>query len=379
MKDKPGVLLLSASSGAGHLRAAQALEKAFSSRGDCIVEHIDSMRYASKLFQSLYHKTYISMARRAPGLLGALYDSTDQPWDNPRPRLAIDRLNVQPMIRLLKRTQPDLCVATHFLPAEILAWLIAKKKLRARNAIVVTDYDVHALWLCRTVDRYYVALPEAAEYLAAVGVPRNKLRITGIPVDPLFAKPMDRIAARKQLGLATDVPILLVAAGGEGVGPVEQLVERLLELQRPWQIVAIAGKSEKMLRRLEELSRKEGALPHGARRLVPVGFTHEMDKYMAAADLLVGKAGGLTSSEALARGLPMVLIQPIPGQEERNADHLLESGAAIRCNNLPVAAWKIAALLEDSKRLRKMSTAARRFAHPNAAAEIAEDALSLVH
>ena len=128
MKDKPGVLLLSASSGAGHLRAAQALEKAFSSRGDCIVEHIDSMRYASKLFQSLYHKTYISMARRAPGLLGALYDSTDQPWDNPRPRLAIDRLNVQPMIRLLKRTQPDLCVATHFLPAEILAWLIAKKK-----------------------------------------------------------------------------------------------------------------------------------------------------------------------------------------------------------------------------------------------------------
>ena len=100
---------------------------------------------------------------------------------------------------------------------------------------------------------------------------------------------------------------------------------------------------------------------------------------MAAADLLVGKAGGLTTSEALARALPMVLIQPIPGQEERNADHLLESGAAIRCNNLPVAAWKIAALLDDPRRLEQMSKAARKMARPNAAFEIAQDALALVH
>src|SRR5256886_9031488 len=90
-------------------------------------------------------------------------------------------------VRLLKRIQPDLCVATHFLPAEIIAWLIAKRKLRAHNAIVVTDYDVHAMWLCRTVDRYYVAIEEAAEYLARIGVPREKLRVTGIPIDPLFA------------------------------------------------------------------------------------------------------------------------------------------------------------------------------------------------
>jgi processive 1,2-diacylglycerol beta-glucosyltransferase len=379
MKAKPRVLLLSASSGAGHLRAAQGLEKAFAARGDCSVEHLDSMRYASKLFQNLYHKTYISMARRVPGLLGALYDSTDQPWDNPRPRLALDRLNTQPMIRMLKRTQPDLCIATHFLPAEILAWLIAKKKLHTRNAIVITDYDVHALWLCRTVDRYYVALPEAAEYLKAVGVPPNKLRVTGIPVDPVFAKPIDRLAARKHLGLAPGARLLLVAAGGEGVGPIEDLVENLLVLRKPWQIVAIAGKSEKMRRRLEQLSRAQGTLPDGARRLVPVGFTNEMDRFMGAADLLVGKAGGLTTSEALARGLPMVLIQPIPGQEERNADHLLESGAAIRCNNLPVAAWKIASLLDDPQRLGRMREAALKLARPNAAADIAEDALALVH
>jgi processive 1,2-diacylglycerol beta-glucosyltransferase len=378
MKSKPRVLLLSASSGAGHVRAAQALEKAFAARGDCVVEHIDAIHYVSKLFQRVYDKAYIAMVRRAPELMGVLYDRTDQPWNHPRRRLAMDRLNTQPMIRMLKRMQPDLCVATHFLPGEIIAWLIARKKLSARHAIVVTDYDVHALWLCRTVDRYYVALDESAEYMASIGVPRDRLRVTGIPVDPLFAKPLDRGDARKRLGLDLQAPAVLVSAGGEGVGPIEQLVRHLLSMQRPWQIVAIAGKSEKTRRRLEELSRQAGKLPGGALRLCAVGFTTEMDQYMAAADLLVGKAGGLTTSEALARALPIALVEPIPGQEERNADHLLEAGAAIRCNHRPAAAWKIATLLDDPARLQRMQGAARAMARPTAAAAIAEDALTLI-
>ncbi|HEY1423764.1 MAG TPA: glycosyltransferase [Candidatus Acidoferrum sp.] len=379
MTRKPRVLLLSASSGAGHVRAAQALEKAFAARGDCSVQHIDAIEYVSKLFQRAYDKSYISMVQRAPELMGLLYDRTDQPWEHPRRRLALDRLNSQPMIRMLKHVQPDLCVATHFLPAEIIAWLIAKKKLNAKNAIVVTDYDVHAMWLCRTVGRYYVAIPEAAEYLAGIGVPREIVRVTGIPIDPLFSVPLERAAARSTLKLDSSVPIILLAAGGYGVGPLEQLVRDLLALQKPWQLVAIAGKSEKMKKRLEEIVRTAGQLPSGAARLVPVGFTTQMDQYMAAADLLVGKAGGLTTSEALARHLPMALIEPIPGQEFRNADHLLEEGAAIRCNNLPAAAWKIAKLLADPSKMQHMRSAAAEMSHPNAAAEIAEDALRLLH
>jgi processive 1,2-diacylglycerol beta-glucosyltransferase len=378
MKAKPRVLLLSASSGAGHVRAAQALEKAFAARGDCTVEHIDTIQYVSKLFQRMYDKTYISMVRRAPEFMGLLYDRTDQPWQHPRRRLALDRLNTTPMIRMLKRVQPDLCVVTHFLAAEIVAWLIAKRKLRAHNAIVVTDYDVHAMWLCRTVDRYYVAMEEAAEYLAHIGVPRDKLRVTGIPVDSLFAEPLDRAEARRALGLDATALSILISAGGYGIGPVEQLVNDLLALERPWQIVAIAGKAEKVRKRLEEISRRAGKLASGSLRLVPVGFTTDMDKYMAAADLLVGKAGGLTTSEALARALPMALIEPIPGQEERNADHLLEAGAAIRCNNLPAAGWKIAGLLDDPARLARMREAARAMGKPGAAAAIAEDALRLL-
>ena len=379
MTRKPRVLLLSASSGAGHVRAAQALQKAFTSRGDCLVEHIDTIEYVSKLFQNIYDKTYISMVRNAPELMGVLYERTDQPWSHPRRRLALDRLNAQPMIRLLKRVQPDLCIATHFLPGEILAWLIAKKKLIAKNAIVVTDYDVHAMWLCRTVSRYYVAIPEAAEYLAAIGVPREIVRVTGIPIDPVFSVPLDRSAARHHLKLDPAAAILLLAAGGYGVGPVEQLVQDLLALKRPWQLVAIAGKGEKVKKRLDEIARTAGLLPGGHARLVPVGFTTEMDRYMASADLLVGKAGGLTTSEALARQLPMALIEPIPGQEFRNADHLLENGIAIRCNNLPAAAWKIAKLLDDRSRMEHMRRAAAQMARPNAAAEIAEDLLRLLH
>src|ERR1700720_2291679 len=173
--------------------------------------------------------------------------------------------------------------------------------------------------------------------------------------------------------------MVLAVAGGEGAGAGGDLVRGLLVFRRRWQIGAVAGKSEKMRKRLEELSREAGSLPGGAPRLCSVGFTTEMDQYMAAADLLVGKAGGLTTSEALARALPMVLIEPIPGQEERNADHLLEAGAAIRCNNLPVAAWKVATLLDDPARLKQMQEAARRMARPCAAADIAEDALALVN
>jgi processive 1,2-diacylglycerol beta-glucosyltransferase len=379
MKTKPRVLLLSATSGAGHVRAAQALEKAFVARGDCVVEHIDALQYVSKLFQRIYDKAYLSMIRRTPELMGVLYERTDQPWQHLRPRLALDRLNTGSMIRLLKRIQPDLCIATHFLPAEIIAWLIAKQKLRARNAIVVTDYDVHAMWLCRTVDRYYLAMEEAAEYLARIGVAREKLRVTGIPIDPAFAIPVTRPEARKQLGLDRDATVILVAAGGYGVGPVEQLVKDLLALQRPWQIVAIAGKSEKVKKRLDEIAKEAGTLASGSPRLCPVGFTTEMDKYMAAADLLVGKAGGLTTSEALARALPMAIVEPIPGQEERNADHLLEAGAAIQCNNLPAAAWKISLLLDDCPRLTRMREAASSLGRPSAAAAIAEDALRLLN
>ena len=234
---------------------------------------------------------------------------------------------------------------------------------------MVTDFDVQGMWLTRHVDRYFVALEETRVHLERLGVPPAAITVSGIPIDPVFAEPKDARAMRAKHGLAPDRTTILVSAGGFGVGPVESLVHTLLELQHPAQLVVICGRSEELKGRLDALAAARP--PALSPALHVVGYTTEMDEYMAAADLLVGKPGGLTSSEALARGLALVIVHPIPGQEERNADHLLEAGAAIRCNNLPALAWKIDRLLDDPARLAAMRANARRLARPHAARDIA--------
>jgi processive 1,2-diacylglycerol beta-glucosyltransferase len=148
----------------------------------------------------------------------------------------------------------------------------------------------------------------------------------------------------------------------------ERLVGALLDLRHSAQVVVICGRRPGLKERLDALAAVQQGDGRVALRVV--GYTRAMDEYMAAADLLVGKPGGLTTAEALARGLPLVIVNPIPGQEERNADHLLEAGAAIRCNNLPALAWKLDALLDDAERLAAVRVNARRLARPGAARAI---------
>lgn len=167
----------------------------------------------------------------------------------------------------------------------------------------------------------------------------------------------------------------MVSAGGFGVGNVEHLLKSLSELQTPSQIVAICGKNEELKERLENLARTR--LDNERVTFHPIGFTKEMDEYMSASDLIVGKPGGLTTSEALAKKLVFVIVNPIPGQEERNSDHLLEQGVAIRCNNLPVLAYKIDSLVKDSARFAEMQKNTKRLAHPDSAAEIVRKLLLL--
>jgi processive 1,2-diacylglycerol beta-glucosyltransferase len=370
---RPGlnrVLVLSASAGAGHVRAAQALERALVATGRVReVRHVDVLQYTSKLFRHVYAQAYLDLVNRAPEVLGWLYDYFDEPWKHERLRLALDKLNTTRFVRLLEREQPDWAVSTHFLPAQIIGWLRSKGRLATRQAIVVTDFDVQGMWLTRHVDRYFVALDETRAHLERLGVPPAAVTVSGIPIDPVFAEPKDGRAMRAKHGLALDRTTILVSAGGFGVGPVEALIHALLELRHPAQLLVICGRSEELKGRLDELAAARP--PALTPTLHVVGYTTEMDEYMAAADLLVGKPGGLTSSEALARGLALVIVHPIPGQEERNADHLLEAGAAIRCNNLPALAWKIDRLLDDPARLAAMRANARRLARPHAAREIA--------
>ena len=367
------ILLLSASAGAGHVRAAEAIEKAFRQRKDSWrfeVHHFDVLNYTNKLFRHLYSKAYIDLVNKMPEVPGWVYDKLDKPWKNERRRLALDKLNTRPFVKLLREYQPDLIVCTHFLPAEIVSWLKAKERLASRQAIIVTDFDVHAMWLVHHYERYFVALDEARVYLEVLGIPPEKITVSGIPIDPVFAIRKDKQEMRAKHGLEPDRTTILLSAGGFGVGSVDALVASLLPLQHRTQVVAICGRNEELKERLTKLAARSNR--DGNVILKPFGYTKEMDELMTASDLVLGKPGGLTTSEALAKGLVFVIVNPIPGQEERNSDHLLEGAAAIRCNNLPTLSYKLDRLLADPHRFKSMQANARRMGHPNAAKEIVD-------
>jgi processive 1,2-diacylglycerol beta-glucosyltransferase len=365
------VLIMSASVGAGHVRAAQALEKAFAAAGTARqVMNVDTLDYTNKVFRKLYGEAYFDLANKAPSLLGWLYDRMDKPWTHDGLTHAFNKLNTAPFVRLLKEYQPDIAVCTHFLPADIISRLKARHRMTCPLAVVVTDFDAHALWLIRRVDRYFVPIEETRVHLTKLGVPPDQIAVTGIPIDPLFAQPRDKAAMRAKFGLAADRAVILVSAGGLGMDSVRQIVMSLADLRHPAQVLALCGKNAPLKAKLEKWA--QGLAPDVGARFRILGYTTEMDQYMASADLIIGKPGGLTSSEALARGLAMAIVNPIPGQEERNSDHLLEEGCGLRCNNLPALPFKIDRLLDDPARLAAMQAGARRFARPHAAADIVQ-------
>lgn len=363
------VLILSAAAGAGHLRAAEAIEKAFAeTQAAEAVHNVDVLEYTNPLFKRLYSKAYVDMVNKMPEVLGWLYDALDKPGRDDRLQLAFDKLNTRPLVKLLEEYRPEVTICTHFLPSEIIAWLTNKGRFSTRLAVVVTDLDIHVQWLCRTDAHYFVAIDETRAHLEELGIPAESITISGIPVHPAFAVRKDRAAMRAKHGLNRDGVLILISAGGFGVGKIDTLLTALLHLRHPAQILAICGRNEELKAQLDE--RAASLSPHGRVTVKVIGYTTEMDEYMAAADIVVGKPGGLTTSEALARELLYVIVSPIPGQEERNADHLLEEGAAIRCNNLPVLAYKIDQLLDDPHRLSAMRANIKRLARPRAAFDI---------
>ncbi len=363
------VLILSASAGAGHLRAAEAIEHALQAQKACQeVRNVDTLNYTNPVFRNLYSKTYIEMVNRTPELLGWLYDQLDKRGSHDWRRLEFEKLNTRPFVKLLKEYQPDIAVCTHPLPAEIISWLRSEGKIKTKQAIVITDFDVHMMWLCEQYDQYFVPIEETRVHLEKLGVPPSKITVSGIPIDPAFSTLKDRVAIRCRLGLQPDLTTILVSAGGFGVGPIEGMMKTLQELKHPAQVVAICGRNEGLKARLDAIV--EDGPPNPNVKIHPIGFTTVMDDYMAASDLLLGKPGGLTTSEALAMGLVFVIVNPIPGQEERNSDHLLEEGVAIRCNNPPTLAFKIDRLLDDPTKFEEMRSNAIRLGRPRAAFDI---------
>lgn len=370
------ILVLSAAVGAGHLRAAEAVELAIKeSRPDVLVKNVDVLSLTNATFRKLYGGAYLELVNRTPHVLGYFYDYLDKARNSnskrDKLRALVGRLNLGELDELLHSQPWDVIINTHFLPAEIVAGLRRKRKLKVPQVTVTTDFETHRLWVNEPTDLYCTATDEGAAYLRHWGVENRAIRVTGIPIHPVFSRPIDRGSCLRAHGLAGDKPVVLQLAGGFGVGPIEATYRQILSITKPMEIVVVTGRNEDAKKTLGKIK------PPPQHKVMVMGFTRQVDELMAAADVVVTKPGGLTSSEVLARGAAMAIVNPIPGQETRNSDYLLEHGAAIKINNIGTLAFKLTELLSRPDRLASLKRGSLALAKPKAAFDVANFALKM--
>ena len=389
------ILIATVTAGGGHLAAAAALEEAWRAlRPADVLDKIDLVKFFSPLHRKIHTDGYLKLVEHAPDLWRMMFNKTDNPKlarrlnrfkrlfpSNSRGRFA----------RCLNQFKPDAVLCTHYLPLETLGQLKAKGARHSRAAVVakvagtaahravpknrpasplvvsiVTDFEAHALWMDGCVDMYCVAAEATKARLIARGAVAEQVVATGIPISAKFSTKPDAKAVRKTLGLRDDQPVLLVLSGGFGMGPIEEILGELDNLQRSFQTVVVTGRNEDLRRELAARDRK-----HPTHVL---GYASNMHELMAGADLIITKPGGLTSSEALALGKPLVILNPIPGQEAANSDFLLERGAATKVNRVEDLPYRLEQLL-GSKKLAQMSRAAKAIGRPAAAQAICQQVI----
>jgi processive 1,2-diacylglycerol beta-glucosyltransferase len=373
------ILILSASVGGGHIRAAEAMELAFQQTAPWVeIRNIDVLTLASKTFRRIYGKGYLDLANRAPHFLGYVYDFLDRPKEKDeegepgRWRIALEKLNMQPFLKLLKSETWDIVLNTHFLPAEIIGSLRSSGSISVPQVTVTTDFMTHRMWVQEPCEHYFTACEESAAYLNSWGVLRERISVTGIPIHPVFCRRKDRTACLKAQGLRGDRPIVLILSGGFGVGPIEQIFQAALMIEIPADVIVVCGRNAELGQRL---ARQQPPRRH---RVKIVGYTTEIDELMAISDVVISKPGGLSSAEVLAKGSVLAIVNPIPGQESRNSDYLLENWAAVKIGPLATLPYKINALLNDHPRLERLKANARRLGRPRAAFAAVEQVLTLI-
>lgn len=372
MKPKK-LLILSVSAGAGHMRAAEAVRAHAATLGEPVeAVHIDLMTIVPNTFRRLYADTYIKLVESHPTLWGYLYHKADVvPRNAPISRLrrGIERLNTRQLREVIEREAPDHILCTHFLPAELLAHEIQRGRCHAPVWVQVTDFDLHQMWVQPDMAGYFAANDEVAFRLAERGIPADHIHVTGIPIMPAFSAPLDRATCAAELGINPQRTTLLLMSGGVGLSGMYGVVERLMGIDGDFQVVALASKNTRLLKQLRELA---DAHPG---KLFPQGFTTTIERIMACSDLAISKPGGLTTSECLAMGLPMVVVSPIPGQEEHNADFLMEQGVALKAYDDTGLEWRVRALLADHAKLAAMAQRMRALGKPLAGRAVVDTML----
>lgn len=366
------VLILHASVGAGHQRAADALAAAFSRRSPGQVRVEDVLDYTNPLFREAYAHSYLRLTDKLPALWGYVYEQTDRDFFRfaTELRTLVDAIWAWGLRKLLRDYAPQVIVCTHFLPVEVLAMRKGRARLNQPLYCVVTDYAAHAFWAYRDVDRYFVATEETRRQLIDRGVAGVTVACSGIPVDPRVTVPKTREEQRNVHGIAIDKPMITLFGGGLEPNRVRVIAEGLVQQNMPATLVVVAGRNRSLLAEISDLESSPSVQLH------KLGFIDYVDDLVVASDIVITKAGGLTVSEVLARGRPMIIIDPIPGQEESNADFLAGIGAAISIRLPQHVPFAVTQLLGDRQRLEDMSNSASRAARPRAALDIVESILS---
>lgn len=361
----PRILVLSASAGSGHTRAAEALRShAGAEQFGIEATHLDTLQFVTPLLRFVYTDAYLFIVRQLPALWSHLYRTTHlarREGLGHRVRRWAERMSSRSLLAEIARQKPDLIICTHFLPAELLSRLIAAGRVDYPVWVQVTDFDLHRMWIQDHMTGYFAPNEEVAFRMREHGIAAERIFVTGIPIMPAFADPLDRATCARELDISPDRNTLLLLGGGAGFGSVSEIAERLLELEGNFQIIALAGKNKALLAALHRLAVRYPG------RLAAKGYTAQMERLMVCADLVVSKPGGLTTAESLAMGLPMIVIAPIPGQEEQNANFLLERGVALKAFDQATLAYRVSYLLTHKSTLAAMRAKAISLARPDAA------------
>ena len=366
------ILLMHISEVSGHKQATLAIENAIKAlEPQTEILNINAFNYTNPITEQVINRLYMSVLKRTPGIWEYLYDNPSVVKSIARFKQFVHNHNSPKLKRLYDNFKPDVIACSQAFPCGMVADFKKIYNIDVPLVAVLTDYVPHSFWLYENVDYYIAPDIETKNKLAEKGIQGEKIKVLGIPIDPKFSKAYDRKAVCVKLGLDATKPVILIMGGGHGLGPIKKIIGLTDEIRLDLQIIVVAGINEKLLRWLEKKKVKF------RKKILGLGFVDNIEELMSVSTLIVTKPGGITTAEALAMGLPMVIVKPLPGQEEHNTQFLLKLGAAVLVKEEAVIGQTIAALLRQPEEIRKIKETARKIAAPNSATDIAKLLLEL--
>ena len=362
------IFIIHAQAGAGHKSAALAIKDAFDKANTGHdVRVIDSLEYANRLFRFTYIWGYNFMVSKAPFLWTFLFYFTD--FKPLRPLIRTVRrmfnfINGHKLYSFIRKEKPDCIVATHFLATDIISNLKMSKLYDGKLITCVTDYGVHDFWISSQVDIYVAAAEYTKNELVSKGIQADKIRVLGIPVQEKFTKKLERGEAVEKLGLKEGLFTVLIIGGGLGVGPIPEMVETIAGTSEPFQLIVVCGRNERLLNEIENIAKRSKVF------IKPYGFVDNVNELMDASDVMISKPGGLSISEAMVKGVPVIVNTYIPGQEESNLMFLEKNGVGVGVKTIGETLEKLEALYRSKETLDTMRAKAKQLGKPSSASDI---------